>query len=97
MTGAQRRAMLLGAELELVNRIRDRRAALLAGPVYCQWSSPAGLAALLMGTAHLDAQRRELRALLADELEAPDPRGACDPGRTHALEAKTKGNDWMRP
>jgi hypothetical protein len=63
-SAAGRRVMALGCELDTLNRVRARRAA--ASCVIC-WT-PAGYAAWLMGTAHLDARRRPPRGMLADAL-----------------------------
>jgi len=69
VTPAQRRAMKLAAELDIINCARARRQRVIAGLPLTVFS-PAGLAAYLMGTAQLDQRRRQLRALLADQLAA---------------------------
>jgi hypothetical protein len=65
-SAAGRRAMALGCELDTLNRVRARRAELAMPPRV--GATAAGEAAWLMGTAHLDARRRQLRGMLADAL-----------------------------
>jgi hypothetical protein len=66
------RAMYLGRELHMWNTVRRSRANLMANPIFLE-SSPAFISAFLVGLAQIDANRRTLKVLLADALDAVEP------------------------
>lgn len=68
LTAQQFRTLAIGTELHTLNVIREGRAAVISSPQWFPVFTPAALAGYLMGTADLDKRRRQLRALLADEL-----------------------------